>query len=109
MEKPQMVSLTRVEKEFKRFGLADREWPLEQKFAEVGQFGFDLRLAGEPTRSTKIALEEHRRFHVLLGDFGAIANLNVHMAFMLKGMLNGLSFMQAHAFALNVGPKPHMN
>ena len=102
-----MISLTRVEKEFKRFDLADRQYPVEQKFAEVSGGRLQLRVGQEASRSEKIALEEHRRFHLLLGDFGSVANLNAHMALMLEGMLNGLSFMQAHSFALKFGPKPN--
>lgn len=81
------------------FGLASREYPLNQHFNTD-------RSAQSLTKSQRIAIEEHRIFHLELGDFGLEKNLDEHITLMIMGIKQGMDFIQSHIHAINVGPKP---
>ncbi len=55
-------------------------------------------------------LAEHANMHVINKTFGegpdAQEKLLNHQEFMYNGMMAGMSFLEAHKYALRVGPKP---
>ncbi len=77
-------------------GNASRVYPLDQKYMSRGK----KRAAQKQTRSTEIALEEHRQWHVENETFATLEQLERHQQLMLNGMLSGMDFNQAHVFAL---------
>ncbi len=85
------------------FSLAPREYKIDQLYAE----GTNLRAAQQLTRDQRIAIEEHRQFHEKLGDFGSVLNLNEHITLMIVAIKAGMSFIESHMWALQVGPKPN--
>ena len=58
------------------------------------------------TRAVKYALEQHRQYHIKRQSFTPI-ELNTHIDLISQGILNGMSFMQAHDFAKQKGPRAH--
>lgn len=94
-DKPRIINLSTLD----FIVPASRVYPLEQRY------GIDRQLQ-HPTRSTLIAMEKHRRMNIINGRFANMADLNVHQELMLLGMLNGLSFNEAHSISLRDGPRP---
>ena len=59
---------------------------------------------------TKQDLADHEHMHVREQTFGtgpeAQEKILEHQTLMFNGMLSGMSFLEAHKYALRVGPKP---
>ena len=55
-------------------------------------------------------LAEHSNMHVINKTFGdgidAAKKLDMHQELMYDGLLAGMSFLEAHKYALRVGPQP---
>jgi len=98
-EKPQEIPLSGENNDV-RFGLLPHEYPVSQLY----RMNDDPRAGAELTRDQNIALGEHARFHAAKRDFGS--GLQDHIDLMIKGMKNGLSFIDAHILAVKLGPKP---
>ncbi len=73
-----------------------RQFPIDQKYMSHGK----KRTSQKQTRSTEIALQEHREFHIENESFATLEQLDRHQQLMLDGMLSGMDFNQAHVFAL---------
>ena len=79
--------------------------PASRDDSENQTFG-PLRQGQSLTKDQRIAIQEHTEFHARLGDFGENANLQQHITLMILAIKNGLSFTQAHEWAITNGPKP---
>jgi len=60
--------------------------------------------------NTERDLADHANQHIINGTFGqgddAYFKLLEHQTLMYNGMMAGMSFLEAHIYALKVGPKP---
>lgn len=97
MEKPQLIPCC-GENELKVFGLATRQWHVDQKYEGKIAGHIWSRSGQELTKRQLIALQEHAVFHQKKGD---IANLSKHIELMRLAIKEGLAFIEAHMWALN--------
>lgn len=88
------------------FSAATYKYPIDQLYAEELNGRLQLRAGQQLTRDQRIALQEHKEFHERLGDFGSMANLDNHITLMIEAIKNGMSFIEAHMWALSHGAKP---
>ncbi len=79
-------------------GNASRVYPIDQKY----RAGVKPRISQKHTRSSLIALEEHRQWHIENGTFESLEELDLHQLIMSEAMLEGASFMEAHQFAIDL-------
>ena len=76
---------------------ASRVYPIDQIF----RAGVKPRVSQKHTRSSLIALEEHRIYHLENETFETMEQLDLHMQVMGEAMLHGASFQEAHQFAID--------
>ena len=76
---------------------SSRVYPIDQTFRS----GIKPRVLQKLTRSSLIALEEHRLWHVENETFVNMDKLDLHIQVIGEAMLHGASFIEAHHFAVD--------
>lgn len=99
-------------KKLRVFKLGNRQYPVDQHFYSAMiewinpqlPKGSQNRDSQVLTRDQRYALQEHYEFHLSQGNGGI--GLEIHMELMRLAIRNGLSFIEAHVWALKIWGGP---